>query len=108
MRKIDLNKLADRVARREGKKKSVLNAGQAREAVRLVLQELFGEWKSGNESGVVDLITGSSDVRTWTTRTVLSSGTIAGLPAKWILDVKRPICNVAITPKKPKRKVKRK
>ena len=56
MSQINENKLAQKVAAAEGLKQS-LSIAQIKEVQSLLLQELHEEWTSGNEVGVVQLIT---------------------------------------------------
>ncbi len=55
MKKLNLNKLAVEVAKKEGKKVN-LSIAQIKEVIRLTLLELNKEVRGGNASGVLDAI----------------------------------------------------
>ena len=55
MKKLNLNKLAIEVSKKEGKKVN-LSIAQIKEVIRLILLELSKEVRGGNTSGVLDSI----------------------------------------------------
>lgn len=60
MTKLNLNKMAQEIARREGKKKEV-SIAQIKEILKITLNILGNHWSNGEESKVIETLKQSSD-----------------------------------------------